>query len=100
VKPKTGFRSHFLVLVALSNLDRLCLAKIPICFRIRQINCGPSSCENCLMPHLLRFPAELATRLFLSRRDLLLENLALRQQLAVLSKRRPRLRFAAQDKLF
>lgn len=26
---------------------QLWFAKIPICFRIRQINCGASSCENC-----------------------------------------------------
>ena len=35
-----------------------------------------------------------------SRRDLLLENLALRQQLAVLKQRRPQPRFAVSDKLF
>jgi len=35
-----------------------------------------------------------------SRRDLLLENLALRQQLAVLKARHPQPRFAAPDKLF
>jgi hypothetical protein len=40
------------------------------------------------------------TRFFRSRRDLLLENLALRQQLAVLRQRRPQPRFAAPDRLF
>jgi hypothetical protein len=35
-----------------------------------------------------------------SRRDLLLENLALRQQLGVLKQRHPQPRFAAPDKLF
>src|SRR5208283_656104 len=35
-----------------------------------------------------------------SRRDLLLENLALRQQLGVLKQKRPQPRFAAPDKLF
>jgi len=35
-----------------------------------------------------------------SRRHLLLENLALRQQLAVLARRRPHPRFSAPDKLF
>jgi hypothetical protein len=35
-----------------------------------------------------------------SRRDLLLENLALRQQLAVLKERRPRPRFSPSDRLF
>jgi len=35
-----------------------------------------------------------------SRRELLLENLALRQQLAVLKQKHPQPRFAAPDKLF
>ena len=35
-----------------------------------------------------------------SRRDLVLENLALRQQLAALTARRPRLRLAARDRVF
>ena len=35
-----------------------------------------------------------------SRRDLLLENLALRQQLIVLTRRRPQPRFSARDRLF
>src|SRR6202040_4268904 len=39
-------------------------------------------------------------RLFHCRRRLLLENLALRQQLAVLKRRHPRPRLAAFDKLF
>ena len=39
-------------------------------------------------------------RLFRSRRGLLLENLALRQQLAALKRRHPRPRLAAFDKLF
>src|SRR5260370_35029148 len=46
------------------------------------------------------FLSALATRFFRSRRDLLLENLALRQQLAVLKVRHPQPRFAASDKLF
>jgi putative transposase len=50
------------------------------------------------MQRLLSLLSVLATRLFRSRRDLLLENLALRQQLAVLKVRQPR--FAACDKLF
>ena len=37
---------------------------------------------------------------FRSRRDLLLENLALRQQLAVLKRRYPRRRMAVSDRLF
>ena len=39
-------------------------------------------------------------RVFRSRRNLLLENLVLRQQLAVLKRQRPRPRIAALDKLF
>jgi hypothetical protein len=39
-------------------------------------------------------------RMLYSRRDLLLEHLALRQQLAVLHSRHPRPRFRVQDKLF
>jgi hypothetical protein len=50
------------------------------------------------MQRLLSLLPVLATRFFHSRRDLLLENLALRQQLAVLKVRQPR--FAASDKLF
>ena len=39
-------------------------------------------------------------QLLRSRRDLLLENLALHQQLAILKKKRPVPRLAPQDKLF
>ncbi len=52
------------------------------------------------MLRLLRLLFVLATRLFRSRRDLLLENLALHQQLAVLKKKRSVPRLALQDKLF
>jgi transposase InsO family protein len=52
------------------------------------------------MLYLLRLLPVLASRLFRSRRDLLLENLALRQQLAVLKRKRPQPRLAAADKLF
>jgi hypothetical protein len=40
------------------------------------------------------------SRLFCSRRSLLLENLALRQQLAVFKRRHPRSRLNTLDKLF
>jgi len=40
------------------------------------------------------------TRVFRARRSLMLENLALRQQLAVLKRKRPRPRLGALDKLF
>jgi putative transposase len=52
------------------------------------------------MQRLLSLLSVLASRSFRSRRDLLLENLALRQQLAVLKVRHPQPRFAASDKLF
>ncbi len=49
---------------------------------------------------LLRSLAVLFIRVFHSRRDLLLENLALRQQLVVLRQRSPRPLFSTSDKLF
>src|ERR1039458_6350617 len=49
-----------------------------------------------LFSALFAFPS----RIFRSRRDLLLENLALRQQLAVMKWRHPQPRFARSDKLF
>jgi putative transposase len=49
---------------------------------------------------LLRILPTLAIGFLRSRRDLILENLALRQQLAVLRQRHPQPRFAAPDKLF
>ena len=52
------------------------------------------------MLRLLRLLSILAIQLFRSRRDLPLENLALRQQLAVLKQRHPQSRFAASDRLF
>lgn len=52
------------------------------------------------MLRLFRLLFVLFVRSVRSRRDLLLENLALRQQLAVLKQRHPQPRFAAPDKLF
>jgi putative transposase len=49
---------------------------------------------------LLRLMFGPRVRSLRSRRHLLLENLALRQQLAVLARRRPQPRFSAPDKLF
>jgi hypothetical protein len=52
---------------------------------------------------MLRILSALATsitQIFRSRRDLLLENLALRQQLAVLIKKRPWPRLSMTDMLF
>jgi hypothetical protein len=52
------------------------------------------------MLSLLRLLFALVVRLFLSRRELLTENLALRQQLTVLKRQRPQARYAAPDRLF
>jgi putative transposase len=52
------------------------------------------------MLHLLKLFFGSLVRTLYSRRDLFLENLALRQQLAVLHSRHPRPRFSVQDKLF
>ena len=52
------------------------------------------------MLRLLRLLFPLFTRSFHSRRDLLLENLVLRQQLAVFKERRPLPKLAMADKLF
>ncbi|PYU27931.1 MAG: hypothetical protein DMG32_04410 [Acidobacteria bacterium] len=48
----------------------------------------------------IRLLAGAILRLFRARRRLLLENLALRQQLAALKKRHPRPKLGALDKLF
>jgi len=52
------------------------------------------------MLRLLRLLSILSARFFRTRRELLLENLALRQQLAVLKQKHPQPRIAAHDKLF
>lgn len=57
-------------------------------------------CYNWHMPRTLRLLFVLLARSFRSRRDLLLENLVPRQQLAVLKQRHPQARFATPDKLF
>jgi putative transposase len=53
-----------------------------------------------LMLRLLRLLVVLFSRFFRLRSDLLLENLALRQQLAILKQKHPQPRIAATDKLF
>jgi hypothetical protein len=52
------------------------------------------------MLRLLTLLPALVTQVFRSRRDLLLENLALRQQLTVLRRRHPPPRFSASDRFF
>src|ERR1039458_7845579 len=87
-----------------SRILILCLAKIMICRAISQIGVQPVSpvfpCQTGSMLRLLRLLFVLFVRSFCSRRDLLLENLALRQQLAVLKERRPRPRFSPSDSFF
>src|ERR1039457_6315192 len=82
----------------------LCLAKIMICRSIRQIRVYPVSpvlpCQTCFMLRLLRLLFVLAVRSVHSRRNLLLENLALRQQLGVLKGKRTHVRFTVPDKVF
>jgi hypothetical protein len=67
---------------------RVSLAKIAICPQIKQMSWvfsfRRSLCKHGFMQRLLSILSVLASRFFLSRRDLLLENLAPRQQLAVL----------------
>ena len=52
------------------------------------------------MFHFFRFCLGSISRCFHSRRSLLLENLAIRQQLAVLPRRHPRPKLSPLDKLF
>jgi hypothetical protein len=52
------------------------------------------------MPRMLRLFFLLVIRSVRSRHDLLLDNLALRQQLAVLARRRPQPKFSQSDRLF
>jgi len=61
---------------------------------------GCFRCENRAMPRWLTLLVILASRFLRSRRDLLLENLALRQQLATLTKRHSRAHLAASDRIF
>ena len=65
-----------------------------------RIQIGLSPCKTGLMLRLLRLLLILPVRFLCSRRDLVLENLALRQQLTVLRRRHPLPRFSASDRLF
>jgi len=82
----------------------LCLAKIAICCRIRQISGMPTSvslrvkiASCCAWLRLLLVLLAGSAR---SRHDLPLEILALRRQLGVLKQRHPIPRFIVSDKLF
>jgi transposase InsO family protein len=57
-------------------------------------------CYNSLMLRSLKLLFVMLAQSVRPRRDLLLENMALRQQVAVLKQRHPQTRFAAPDKLF
>jgi hypothetical protein len=64
------------------------------------IRLGLSECKTGPMVCLLRLLPVLASRLFRTRRDILLENLALRQQLAVLKRKHPKPWLVASERLF
>ena len=64
------------------------------------VNFGPLTCKTDLMLRHLRLLAVLFARFLRSRRNLLLENLALRQQLSVFKQEHPQPRLALSDKLF
>jgi len=88
-------QNHSHLLVPCQNSDRLSnhVDKLYVRF-------GLSVCKTEDMLPLLRLLLTLPIRFFRSRCDLLLENLALRQQLTVLNKKHPKPRFAASDRLF
>jgi hypothetical protein len=82
----------------------LWLAKMAIGIQSKQLadmlQFGLSPYVTDFMLCLLRFLVVCLTRIFRSRRDLLLENLALRQQLVVMKQRYPRPQVSTSDKLF
>ena len=83
---------------------RVWFAKMAIGFQIKELTdprrLGLSPYDTDSMLCLLRLIVVLFIRVFRSRRDLLLENLALRQQLVGLKQRHPRPRVSTSDKLF
>lgn len=68
--------------------------------RKKRLSGGLSPCKTGLMLRLLRLLLVLAFQFLRSRHDLLLENLALSQQLSVLKRKHPRPRLDASEKLF
>src|ERR1035438_9137909 len=82
----------------------LWFAKIAIGIQIKELADMPqlrlSPYDTDFMLCLLRFLVVCLIRIFRSRRDLLLENLALRQQLVVMKQRYPRPQVSTSDKLF
>jgi hypothetical protein len=100
-------RSVFLLPVCLTcSYSRITVAswvvpcQIASRHRIRKMNRGRPPCKNSLMFHLLKFLVVLVVRSFRTRRALLLQNLVLRQQLAVLTRLCPQPRFAASADCF
>ena len=79
-------------------------AKIAIRIKLIELAVPPrlglSPYDTDFMPCQLRVLVVFLIRIFRSRRDLLLENLALRQQLVVLKQRCPRPQVSTSDKLF
>jgi hypothetical protein len=88
----------------IGNARTLCLAKtLSLSEKINNFGTISSIARFAMtMVHVQLRPAEFGTggRCFRSRRRLLLENLALRQQLAVLKRRRARPKLSPFDKLF
>jgi len=89
---------------AMPAISTLWFAKIADGIQIKEL-ADPPRLRVCpydtdFMLCLLRSLAVLLIRVFGSRRDLLLENLALRQQLVVLKQRNPRPLVSTSDKLF
>ena len=64
------------------------------------IQFGLLTCKTGLMLRPLRLILVLFSRFFRSRRDLLFESLALRQQIAVLGRKHPKPQFRPSDGLF
>src|SRR5580658_9552219 len=82
-------------LVARQNRDLLSNHVYKLCIHI-----GLLPCRTALMLRLLRLLVTFFSHLVRSRRDLLLENLALRQQLSIFKQKQPKPRLVASDKLF
>jgi hypothetical protein len=69
-------------------------------FRVKATAIGRSSRNLSLMLQILRIITATFNKILRSRRNLLLENLALRQRLAVPARKQPRPRPSLADKLF
>ncbi len=72
----------------------------PIHPRDQQVGRASTSCNLLCTWLMFRLWLELLPRIFRARRDLLIENLALRQQLGVLKRKHPRPKLTGIDKIF